>query len=116
MAAAPQSGTMIFMDGKGMEHPVDVYVSDVLKASLRFDAGGGAGAGSESFYTFNFPVWLVDYSIPTGITDTTFYRVAANNKPSGNVVRHAIHLNTLNNRPKLSIGFKANARISGIQG
>ena len=115
MAAAPQTGTCTFRGASGTFYAIDIYISDVVAASVTFDSGSGAGAASETFYTFNEVVYLVDFSIVTGLTDTTNFRVTANGKPTNNVIRYANHLNTLNSRPQLNVGFKAGTRIGGIQ-
>lgn len=108
MAAAPQSGTMFF---RGLttktSYAVDVYISDVVSGMANFDAGGGSGASSPDFYTFPEDVVLEDFSVVTGLTDTTKIRLVGNGRPSSQVLRYALHLTTLNNRPKLTIGVKA---------
>ena len=105
MVAAPQSGTMFF---RGLttktSYAVDVYISDVVNGMVNFDAGGGSGASSPDFYTFPETVVLEDFSVVTGLTDTTKIRLIGDGRPSSQVLRYALHLTTLNNRPKLTIG------------
>lgn len=116
MAATPQYGTMLFRGrSSGQLYPIDVYISDVAAAAVRFDGGAGAGAASETFVTFSEPVILEDFAIITGTADTEKIRLTAGGKPLQHVLRYSIHLNTLNNRPKLNIPFLMNTRISGLQ-
>jgi hypothetical protein len=116
MAATPKSGTFIFRGiSSGRTYIKDIYVSDVAGASITFDDGAGAGASSATFTTFNEDVLLEDFSMVTGTADTTRIRLTANGSPKGDILRYSIHLTTLNNRPKLAIGFKAASRISAIQ-
>jgi hypothetical protein len=116
MAATPQYGQMIFVGAKSKTtYPIDIYVSDVNAALVRFDNGAGAGAASETFITFNEPVVLKDFSMVTGTADTEKIRLLANNTPTNMVLRYVPHLTTNANRPPLSIGFGAGTRISGFQ-
>ena len=116
MAAAPQSGTLFFVGlTTKTTYAVDIYISDVVSGMVTFDAGGGAGATSPSFYTFPENVMLTDMSILTGLTDTTKIRLVGNGRPSSQVLRYALHLTTLNNRPKLGIGVTAMHRFAAIQ-
>jgi len=116
MVATPQYGTMQFRGGQtGQLYPIDVYVSDVAAAKLRFDGGSGAGASSDDFVTFNEPVILEDFAVITGTADTEKLRMTANSKPLPHILRYSVHLNTLNQRPKLMIPFKAGTRISAFQ-
>jgi hypothetical protein len=116
MAATPKYGTMHFL-GKstGQMYSIDIYISDVAAAAVRFDGGAGAGAGSETFITFNEPVLLKDFSMITGTADTEKIRLTANNSPLPHILRYSVHLNTLATRPELNIPFRAGTRISGIQ-
>jgi hypothetical protein len=60
---------------------------------------------------------LIDFSIPTGLTDTTFLNISANGAlANGAVLRYANFLNTLAFRPVLNIGFAAGTLIGAFQG
>ena len=107
---------MIFVGAKtGQTYPIDIYISDVAGALVRFDNGAGAGSASETFITFNEPVVLRDYSMVTGTTDVEKIRLLANNTPTNMVLRFDVHVSTNSNRPALNIGFNAGTRISGFQ-
>lgn len=115
MAAAPQSGTLFAQGLTGNNYSVDIYISDVNGAPVRFDAGAGASANSSDFYSFPEPVIVTDLSVVTGLTDTTKIRVTANGAPTPNVLRYALHLTTIATRPRLSLKLRAGTRLSAIQ-
>lgn len=113
MAATPKNGTAIFRGLQtGTTYAKALYNPDVAGSLIRWDAGGGSGAATPDFVDFSEPVILEDLCTVTGIVDTTQLRVIAASAPTGHVLRWAQHLDSLNNRPKLSIGFKAGTRIA----
>lgn len=115
MAAAPRYGTLVFQGVSGQNYFVDCYISDVVGASGTFDSGAGAGASSETFWTAPENCTLIDFSVATGLTDTTAGRLTANGRPLQSVVRWANHLNSLATRPALNTGFAAQTRVGIIQ-
>lgn len=116
MAATPQYGVASFIGLRSRKtYSKDMYLSDVAAASLRFDEGSGASSTSETFWTAPEPVVLRDVAIHTGTADTTMFQLTVNGNPTGDVVRYAAHLDSLNQRPALNIPIGAGARISGIQ-
>jgi len=116
MAAAPQLATMSFVGVQTKRtYTIDVYCSDVVAANSNFDSGAGASAGSDQFWTAPENIVLKDFSILTGMTDTTKLNVVANNVSTGNRLRYANFLNTLAFRPVLSMPFRAGTKISAIQ-
>ena len=116
MVAAPQSGTLFFKGVQtGRTYAVDIYVSDVVANSINFDSGSGASSGSDSFWIAPENVILNDLSIVTGLTDTTKISINANGVQTGNRLRYANHLNTLNNRPVLGVPFRAGSKIACSQ-
>jgi hypothetical protein len=112
--AAPQYGCVVFVGKSGRTYAKDVYFSDAAAALVNWDSGAGAGATSETFWTA--PEYLVmrDFSIHTGMTQTSA-RISRNGVPTGDTLRYAIHLDTLNNRPMLNIPFAPGDRISITQ-
>jgi len=115
MAAAPQYATATFKGVSGASYTVDIYCSDVVAGLVNFDSGAGAAATSETFWTAPENCHLVDFSILTGMTDTTVLRLTANSRPLQSTIRYANHLNTLNSRPQLETGFAATTRVGMIQ-
>ena len=98
-----------------MGYSIDIYISDVNAAPVRFDEGAGATATSGSFWTPPENVTIEDISIVTGTVDTTKMRLAVQGEPKQQVVRYALHLTTLNNRPKLGFRVGSGRRVGFIQ-
>jgi len=114
--ATPQYAVMQFLGlMSGKTYSKDVYVSDVAESRINFDSGSGASATSENFWRPPEPVLLTDYSQVTGTADTTKLQVTKNGIPTGDFLRYTVHLTSLNNRPRLAIGFPAGSEISAIQ-
>ena len=106
---------MVFVGASGKTYLVDIYVSDVNAALINWDGGAGAGASSPTYWTAPENVMLVDYSQVTGTADTEKIRLTVNGRPLQSVLRYGVHLTTLNNRPKLAVGFKGGSQIAAIQ-
>lgn len=114
MAAAPQRATLTIATGGG-NISVDVYCSDVANALCNFDSGQGAGTGSETFYKSPVSGSIVDFSILTGMTDTTLGRVTVDGSNTKSSIRWANHLNSLSFRPALNIPIIAGENLGILQ-
>jgi len=115
MAAAPQYGTITIMSKNGTSISVDAYFSDVANALATFDSGAGAGTGSETFFKCPINGVIVDFSVVTGLTDTTRGRVTINGSPTKSILRWGNHVNTINNRPKPNIPIYAGENLGIVQ-
>lgn len=117
MAAAPKTGSMNWVGARsGRAYNLSVYVSDVAAAPVRFSQDGAAGAGTPDFWIAPEDVILADFSIPTGLTDTTVLKFFTNDTPTGQVIQDANHVNTLATRARLGFGARAGRKITFIQG
>jgi hypothetical protein len=117
MAAAPKYGTLMFKGvSSGRTYSMDVYISDVLAAQVNFDNGSGATSSSLVYWKAPENVILYDFSVATGLTDTTniFFTSDGAQVPQSRL-RYANFINTLATRPSLNIGFRANSNIGAIQ-
>ncbi len=116
MAAAPQYGTAVL---KGLQsgriYNVDAYFSDVGDGLANFDGGGGASATSPTSFTLPENCILGDFSIVTGMTDTTKVQVLRGNQPTGDFLRFTQHLTTSAQRSPLQVGFRAGTELRMIQ-
>ena len=117
MAAAPRYGTMSLL---GLEtnrtYHVDVYISDVLAAQVNFDNGSGATSTSLVYYKAPELMKLYDFSVATGLTDTTNILLTSDRAQiAASRLRYANFVNTLATRPVLSITFKRGSNIGAIQ-
>lgn len=116
MSATPKYGTLFYLGVQtGRTYAIDTYVSDVVGGAVTFDSGSGASATSDTFWIAPENVVLKDFSIATGLADTTKISINANGVQTGNRLRYANHLNTLNNRPQLGIPFRAGTKIAASQ-
>ncbi len=116
MAAAPQYGTMVFIGAQSKRvYNVDSYFSDVVDALGNFDGGGGASATSPDSFTAPEDLLLNDFSIVTGMTDTTKIQILRGNQPTGDFLRYTQHLTTAPARSPLRLGFARGTQVRVIQ-
>jgi hypothetical protein len=116
MSAAPQYGTMVFHGiQSGRVYNVDAYFSDVSDGLSTWDGGGGASATSPDSFTAPENVILNDFSIVSGMTDTTKIQILRGNQPTGDFLRYTQHLTTAAQRSPLRLGFRAGTQIRTIQ-
>ncbi len=116
MAATPKYGVLIARGIKtGKTYSVDMYFSDVANENVKFDSGAGASSTSPEFKVFPEPVVIEDIAIQDGMQDTTKIRLVVNGTPQPDVFRYSVHLESLNNRPKLNIGIKEGSMLSFLQ-
>jgi len=99
----------------GKTYSVDMYFSDTANENVKFDSGAGASASSPEFKTFPEPVVIEDIALQSGASNTTKMRLVVNGTPQPDVFRYSVHLETLNNRPRLNIGIKEGSMLSFLQ-
>lgn len=117
MAPAPRYGTLMF---KGLStnrvYAVDAYISDVLVGNVNMDSGSGAGTGSLTYWKAPENVVLYDFSVATGLTDTTNIVLTSDGAQIPQArLRYANFLNSLATRPVLNVGFRQGSNIGAIQ-
>jgi hypothetical protein len=117
MAPAARYGTMMFKGLQtGRTYAVDIYISDVLAAPVTWDNGSGATATSLVYWKAPENVMLYDFSIATGLTDTTNIVTTSDGAQVPNSrLRHANFLNSIATRPALQISFRQGSNIGAIQ-
>lgn len=114
--AAPQYGTVVLRGLRtGRIYNVDAYFSDVVDGLANFDGGGGASATSPTSFTMPEECIMVDFSIVTGMTDTTKVQVLRGNQPTGDFLRFTQHLTTSPARAPIQLGFRAGVELRCIQ-
>ena len=111
---AATQGTMTFIGRSGKTYIKDVYLSDTVNTPINFDGGIGASATSPLEVTFPEEVILKDVALVTGAAQTKL-QLARGGVPTGDMLRHTLHLNTLAFRPALRIGVRAGVRLTAIQ-
>jgi len=107
---------MVFIGTRSQRiYNTDCYFSDVADGLATFDAGGGASATSPTSWTAPEDVLLVDFSIVTGMADTTKIQVLRNNQPTGDFLRYTQHLTTSAMRSPVRVGFARGTEVRAIQ-
>lgn len=94
----------------GQMYHIDAYVPDAVASVWTFDGGGGAGSGTQTFYSFPEPVIIEDISMAAAPTATRG-RITANNVPTASCIRYGNHLYSLNNRPYIGVKLKAGTQL-----
>ena len=116
MVAAPQYATASFVGASGRVYTIDVYASDVANAAVNWSPSGAAGTGTLTYWQCPEDCTLFEFSINTGMTDTKgLIFTEGGAVKAGTAIRYANQLNTLNNRPRLTIKFGASALIGANQ-
>jgi len=98
----------------GKSYIKDVYLSDTANTPINFDAGIGASATSPLDVSFPEEVALTDFAVVTGAAQTKL-QLSRGGVPTGDMLRHTLHLNTLAFRPQLRIGIRPGVRFTAIQ-
>jgi hypothetical protein len=101
----------------GETYNIDAYIADVDNQAVRFDgSGAGAGTGSQAYYKIPADSVLEDISVVTGPTVITKLALQADQQfIPGKLCRLSIHLTTLPQRPKLSVGYKAGTLLGAVE-
>jgi len=110
---AATTGTAKFVV-QGRTVTKDMYLDDTAGNMVRWDSGGGASATSETFWTMPGNGYLVSLAIVTGAAQTRL-QLTRNGAPTGDILRHAMHLTTLANRDALMIPIGGGQRVGMIQ-
>lgn len=113
--AAPQYATLTIDFGRFGKVAVDMYLSDVANAEVNWDSGAGASSSSKTFYKVPANGVIIDFSIKTGMTDTTKINLTHNGASGRNMIRYANHLNTMAVRPELGVAVAAGEDLGAIQ-
>lgn len=97
-------------------YAVDLYIADVIGTAVKFDSGSGAGTGSLPYWKASEACILVDLSIATGPTIMTSLVLTSDGAqiPAARF-RIANYLNTLNNRPAISIGIAQGSNFGATE-
>jgi len=100
----------------GKVYNVDIYISDVVAATVKLNQFGAAVVGSPSFVRFDEDVALVDLSIITGPTVMVGLYPTSNDVPVSQYnYRIANFLNSIQTRPVVRVGFASGKNIGFIQ-
>jgi len=91
-------------------------VSDVANAQVTWDNGSGASSTSSTFYKAPENIVIYDFSVATGLTDTTNFVLTSDGAQIQNSrLRYANFLNSIATRPVLNIGIAKGSNLGAIQ-
>lgn len=100
--------------GKGRVYYKDIYLDDTAGNRVNFDSGSGAGSASATDLVFREDVLLASVCIASA-TGQTKTQVLVNETPTGDIIRNALHLASVTNRPALGVPIKAGLRLAMVQ-
>ena len=112
---AASAGQLLAIGESGTQYSLDLYQPDAVATNLTFNPSGLAAATSPTTFRFPENVFIRDISIVTGATAVGGTVKVNNAVMNGATLRWAIHLNTLNERPKLNIPIAKDADMSILQ-
>jgi len=112
---AASAGQLIAIGASGRQYSLDLFQPDAVATEITFNPSGLALSTSPGTFRFPEDVFVRDVSIVTGATAVGGGFLVNGAVVNGGVLRWAIHLNTLNERPKLNIAIPANADMSILQ-
>lgn len=105
-------GTMIFIGSKtGRTYSALLYTADTAAYINKYSVSGTPDGNALQYCKFPEPVVLVDFSIPTGMTQTNLVMTDNGTIRNGTLLNVVVHVSTNSNRPKLAIPFDANVNI-----
>ena len=102
---------LTFAGKSGRTYGINGYTADTAGVINTFSANTAAVAGSLPYWVPPEDVVLIDFSIVTGMTQTTQVLTENGAVKNGTLMNVTSHLNTNSNRPKLSVPFKAGTLI-----
>lgn len=111
---AASYGSALFKGRSGRTYYKDIYLDDTANNPVRWDAGNGASATSETSWLAPEDVVLLDVVIvaATGQTKTS---IQGNGMQTGDILRNSVQLSTITFRPTLMVPFRAGTRVSMVQ-
>jgi len=112
--ATAKNYTMVFVGASGRTYSISGYTADTAGSANTFNPSGAAGTGSLQYWRPPENVTLVDFSIPTGTTQTSGYMTDNGASKAGTLLDYVIHVSTNSNRPRLAIPFVAGTLVGAV--
>jgi len=109
--AAATNYQLTFVGKSGRTYGINGYTADTAGVINTFSANTAAVGGSLPYWVCPEDVMLQDFSIVTGMTQTTQVLTENGAVKNGTLMNITSHLNTNSNRPKLALPFKAGTLI-----
>lgn len=112
--ATAKNFTMSFLGASGRRYQISGYTADTAGHNNTFNPSGAAAAASLQYWRPQENVTLVDFSMPTGTTQTSGYMTQDGANRAGTLLDYVIHVSTNPYRPTLSIPFPAGCLIGSV--
>jgi hypothetical protein len=114
--ATAETGEITVLGQSGRTYHYGIYVSDVPGARCNIEQAGVPGTGSPTDAMMLESGFIVDMTITTGNTTTTYSQFMVGGSPiAGGIVKNSAHLDTLNNRAPLHIPVIGGLRLEIMQ-
>lgn len=108
------AGSLVAVGRSGRTYAVDLYIPDAAAGSVTFNPSGLAGTGSLTYWRVPEDITITDVSVITGMTAVGAIFLANGAVMNGGAIRYPVHLNTLNNRPRLAIPVAAGTLLGAL--
>jgi hypothetical protein len=112
--ATAKNFSFVFVGQSGRTYSISGYTADTAAYNCTFNPSGAAGTGSLNYWRAPENCTLVDFSIPTGTTQTSGYLTIDGAVKSGAVLDYVIHVSTNSNRPKLAVPIPAGSLVGKV--
>jgi len=109
--ATAKNYTMSFMGASGRRYQISGYTADTAGSINTFNPSGAAASGGLQYWKCPERCSLVDFSIPTGTTQTSGVMTENGAIKAGAILDYVIHVSTNPLRPQLNIPFEAGTLI-----
>jgi hypothetical protein len=112
----PETGEVTVLGSSGRTYHYGFYSSDVPGARMNIEQAGVPGNGSPTDVMMLENGFIVDLTITTGQTVTTYAQFMVGGSPiAGGIVKLSAHLDTLNNRAPLHVPVIGGLRLEIMQ-
>lgn len=109
--ATAKNYTMTFLGASQRTYQISGYTADTAGSINTFNPSGAAASGGLQYWRCPENVSLIDFSIPTGTTQTSGVLTENGAVKAGGILDYVIHVSTNPLRPRLNIPFAAGTLI-----
>ena len=109
--ATAKNFSLTFLGASGRTYQVSGYTADTAGYINTFSQSAAAASGGTQYVKLPERASLIDFAIPTGTTQTNMVMTENGAVRNGTLLNFATFLDTIANRPRLSIPFEANSLI-----
>lgn len=103
-----------FVGRSGRTYNISGYTADTAAYANTFNPSGAAGSTSLQYWRCPEDVTFVDFSIPTGTTQTSGYLTENGAIKAGTIIDYVASVSTAPFRPKYNVSFPAGTLIGAV--